>query len=67
MGTFVFKVAVAKLLGISTTAVVSTMNHPIGHYIGNALEVAESIYALQGNIDDDLKELVVTLGECLHK
>ncbi|GAB6024099.1 hypothetical protein CHUAL_008812 [Chamberlinius hualienensis] len=52
----------AKQLGIQTAAILSTMDWPLGKYIGNALEVAESIYGLNGIIEDDLKELVLILG-----
>lgn len=55
-------VSVAQKLGISTTAIISKMDWPLGHYIGNALEVAESINGLNAQMDEDLKELVTALG-----
>ena len=49
-------------LGMTTSAVVTNMDSPIGFMIGNSLEVLESIYCLQGKGPDDLMELVTTQG-----
>ena len=43
------------------------MDTPIGHMIGNSLEVAESISCLHGNGPDDLRDLVVKLGKYDYK
>jgi pyrimidine-nucleoside phosphorylase len=53
-------VQVGKLSGKSVAALITDMNQPLGHCVGNALEVRESIEILQGKNVPDLLE--VTLG-----
>jgi pyrimidine-nucleoside phosphorylase len=48
--------------GLTTRAVVSDMNQPLGHAIGNALEVAEAITALRGHHIPGLVPLVLHLA-----
>ncbi|XP_069678312.1 thymidine phosphorylase-like [Periplaneta americana] len=55
-------IKVSASLGVQTRAVLSTMDSPIGHNVGNALEVAEAIECLRGGGPDDIRELVTTLG-----
>uniref|UniRef100_A0A6A7FTU1 Thymidine phosphorylase-like n=1 Tax=Hirondellea gigas TaxID=1518452 RepID=A0A6A7FTU1_9CRUS len=49
-------------MGVTTTALITAMDHPIGRTIGNALEVRESLDCLMGGGPPDLQELVVALG-----
>jgi thymidine phosphorylase len=51
--------------GITTSAILSSMDAPLGRMIGNALEVRESIEVLTGTGHDDLVELVCCLGGML--
>ncbi|MFA5478420.1 MAG: pyrimidine-nucleoside phosphorylase [Candidatus Muiribacteriota bacterium] len=55
-------VEIGKRNGRNMSAVISDMNQPLGRYIGNALEVEESIQTLAGNGPDDLNELCYELG-----
>ena len=48
--------------GIKTSAVLTSMNQPIGCAIGNSLEILESIETMRGNGPLDLEELICTLG-----
>ena len=55
-------VAVGKLMGVKTTALLTNMEQPLGHTIGNAVEVQESIDVLQGGGPADVLELSFRLG-----
>ena len=56
-------VAVATALGKPTRAVLTAMDEPLGHTVGNALEVAESIACLRGGGPADVMEVTYALGE----
>jgi thymidine phosphorylase len=58
-------VDVANGMGIHTTAVLTSMQHPLGCAIGNSLEVLESVEALCGSGPEDLEELVCVQGGLL--
>ena len=58
-------VGVSKELGISTIAVLSSMNRPIGYSVGNSLEILESVETMLGRGPADLEELVCVLGGLL--
>jgi len=55
-------VRVAKLAGKKAVAVLSSMEQPLGHAIGNAVEVAEAIDVLKGNGPDDVRELCIAIA-----
>ena len=55
-------VATGKRMGVATTALLTDMNQPLGRMAGNAVEVDESIAALQGNGPADLMECTLALG-----
>lgn len=55
----------ANGMGIRTTAVLTSMDDPLGCAIGNSLEVVESVEALCGNGPEDLEELVCVQGGLL--
>jgi pyrimidine-nucleoside phosphorylase len=55
--------AVAKAMGKPTRAVLTSMDEPLGHAVGNALEVAESIGCLKGKGAPDLMEVTFAIGE----
>lgn len=54
--------SVGKGLGMPTAAVLSRMDSVIGRFVGNSLEVMESLETLKGRGPADLMELVTTLG-----
>jgi pyrimidine-nucleoside phosphorylase len=54
---------VAKAMGKPTRAVLTSMDEPLGHAVGNALEVAESIGCLKGKGPPDLMEVTFAIGE----
>jgi len=55
--------SVAKAMGKPARAVLTSMDEPLGHAVGNALEVAESIGCLKGTGACDLMEVTYALGE----
>src|SRR5580698_5730771 len=49
-------------MGKPARAVMTDMNEPLGHTVGNALELRESIECLQGNGPGDVMEVTQALG-----
>lgn len=54
--------AVGTQSGLRTVALLTDMNQPLGRMCGNAVEVNETVQALQGNGPSDLMELTLALG-----
>jgi pyrimidine-nucleoside phosphorylase len=55
-------VATGKRMNVSTTALLTDMNQPLGRMAGNAVEVNESMAALEGRGPADLMEVAYALG-----
>jgi pyrimidine-nucleoside phosphorylase len=55
-------VNIGVMSGKKMTAILTGMDEPLGHKIGNGLEVYESIETLQGKGPKDLIEVVVEIG-----
>lgn len=55
-------VRVATLMGVSTRALMTDMNRPLGRMIGNGLEIDESLEILSGDGPDDSRGLTIRLG-----
>jgi len=58
-------VATGQRMGLHTSAILTDMNQPLGHMIGNTLEVQEAIDLLQDQGPADLRELTLALGSQL--
>ncbi len=60
-------VKIGEAHGRNVAAVISNMDRPLGHAIGNVLEVREAIDVLKGNGPDDLKTVCLTLASIMVK
>lgn len=58
-------VKIGKAHGRRTAAVITNMDLPLGHAIGNALEVCEAIEVLRGGGPEDLKTVCLTLASLM--
>lgn len=58
-------VEIGTLAGKKMTAILTGMDEPLGHKIGNGLEVYEAIETLQGNGPQDLVEVTFVISEQL--
>ena len=60
-----YLVQMGKDLSKGVKCIITEMNEPIGVKFGNILELEEAEKALSGEMDEDVKELVYTLGNCM--
>lgn len=60
-------VTVGTANGLKVSALITAMDAPLGRYVGNALEVIESIETLKGNGPKDLTDLSVKLAARMVK
>ena len=60
-------IKIGKLANRETIAVITPMEQPLGRNIGNTLEVIEAVEALKGDMQDDVKEVVLELGSNMLK
>ena len=58
---------IGKLANKETISVLTNMSEPIGKTIGNTLEIIEAVEALKGNMTDDVKEIITTIGAYIIK
>lgn len=58
-------VKIGKSRGRSTAALITNMDVPLGHAIGNALEVKEAVSVLKGEGPDDLREVCLALASLM--
>jgi pyrimidine-nucleoside phosphorylase len=50
-----------------TKCIITSMEEPLGYAVGNTLEVIEAIKFLKGEMPEDVKEVVLTLGAYMIK
>jgi pyrimidine-nucleoside phosphorylase len=55
-------VEIGARAGLRTEALITRMDAPIGHAVGNAVEIIECIEVLKGRGSDDLVELTMTVA-----
>ena len=60
-------IEIGKGAGRKVRVVLSNMDEPLGHEVGNANEIIEAIEFLKGNYADDLKEVVYTIASLALK
>ncbi len=60
-------VNVGKNFGVKTVGILTNMNNPLGEYVGNSLEVMETIECLKGKGSKDLMNITLALGEMMLK
>lgn len=58
-------VGVATGYGVETVAFITSMDQPLGHEVGNASEIRESVDVLRGDGPEDVTELTLTFGEVM--
>jgi len=60
-------IAIGKLANRETICVLTGMDEPLGWAVGNALEVAEAVKFLRGEMPEDLEQVVLALGSYMIK
>ena len=58
---------IGDLANKETVCVLTNMEEPVGYAVGNALEIIEVVECLKGNMPEDVKEIILTLGSYIIK
>ena len=58
---------IGKLANKETVCIITNMDEPLGKMVGNTLEVIEAIEALRGNMQEDVKNVILELGAYILK
>lgn len=58
---------IGELAGIETICVVTNMDQPIGKAVGNSLEIEEAVQSLKGKMEEDVKQVVLTIASYIIK
>lgn len=60
-------IEIGKLANRDTVCILTNMDEPLGYSIGNTLEVIEAVKFLNGDMPEDLKQVVLELGAYMAK
>lgn len=60
-------IEIGELANRQTVCILTNMEEPLGHAVGNNLEVIEAIKFLKGDMPEDLKDVVFELGAYMIK
>jgi len=58
-------IRIGRRFGVKVKAAMTDMNSPLGVFVGNSLEVIETIEALKGRASPDLMQVTFALGELM--
>ena len=58
---------IGKLANRETICVLTNMGEPVGNAVGNTLEIIEVVKCLKGEIPEDVKEIILTIGSYIIK
>ena len=58
---------IGVLANKETVCVLTNMDEPVGFAVGNSLEIIEVVECLKGNIPEDVKEIILTIGSYIIK
>ncbi|MBP3597019.1 MAG: thymidine phosphorylase [Clostridia bacterium] len=58
---------IGELASKPTICVLTSMEEPLGRFVGNNLEIKESVEFLQGKMEEDVKDVVFEIGSIMLK
>lgn len=58
---------IGTLANRETVCVLTNMDEPVGHAVGNTLEILETIKCLKGEMPEDIKEIILGIGAQIIK
>ncbi|MGN1311025.1 MAG: thymidine phosphorylase [Clostridia bacterium] len=58
---------IGDLANKETVCVLTNMEEPVGYAVGNSLEIIEVVECLKGNMPEDIKEIILTIGSYIIK
>ena len=58
---------IGEMANKETVCILTSMEQPLGKYIGNSLEIVEVVEALNGQMEEDVQEVVITMGAYMIK
>ena len=58
---------IGQLANKETVCIITNMDQPLGRMVGNTLEIIEAIETLKGNMQQDIKNVVLELGAYILK